>query len=165
VEEGAVKPIVPAFLLAASLASLPAASQGTPPAARDHSAANAVREAAGKDKRGLVERNMQLTEAEAKKFWPLYDQHQKELDSIVKRQNRAVLDYVNAGDSLNDATARRLAREVIEADTEEVRLRDKSLRKMLAAIPARKAVRYIQIENKLRSLNRFDVAETIPLVR
>jgi Spy/CpxP family protein refolding chaperone len=160
-----VKPLVSAALLAACLACLPAASQGTAPPARDHSAADAVREAARTDKRGLVERNMQLTEAEAKKFWPLYDQHQKELDRIVKRQNRAVLDYVNAADGLNDATARRLAREVVEADTEEVRLRDKSLRKMLTSLPARKAVRYIQIENKLRSLNRFDVAESIPLVR
>ena|SRR5688572_690689 len=158
-----MKAYIAAGLIAAGIA-LPLAGEAQPPA-RDHSAADAAREAVRTDKRGLVERNMELTPAEAKVFWPLYEQYQKDLDRIVKRQNRAVLDYVNAGGSLNDATARRIAREVIESDVEEVRLRERSLRKMIAALPARKAVRYIQIENKLRALNRFDVAETIPLVR
>ena len=157
-----MKGYIAAGLIAAALA-LPAAGQA--PAARDHSAADAAREAARTDKRGLVERNMDLTAAEAKAFWPLYDAYQKDLDRIVKRQNRAVLDYVNAGASLNDATAKRIAREVIESDVEEVKLRERSLKKVQAVLPARKAVRYIQIENKLRALNRFDVAESIPLVR
>ena len=146
------------------MAALPAAGQGTQ-APRDHAAADAVREAARVDKRGLVERNMELTGKEAKAFWPLYDEYQKDLDRIVKRQNRAVLDYVNATSNMTEENARRIAREVVAADVEEVRLREKSLRRFSSVLPAKKAVRYIQIENKLRALNRFDMAEKIPLVR
>ena len=102
---------------------------------------------------------------EAKKFWPLYDAYQADLDRIVKRQNRAVIDYVNAGEGINDANARRIANEVIAADAEEQRLRERTLKKLLAAIPARKAVRYVQIENKLRAFTRNDMAEQIPLVK
>jgi Spy/CpxP family protein refolding chaperone len=159
-----MKECVVAGLVALCMAAHPAAGQGTP-APRDHAAADAVREAARVDKRGLVERNMELTEKEAKAFWPLYDEYQKELDRIVKRQNRAVLDYVNGMSTMTEENARRIAREVVSADVEEVKLREKSLRKFSSVLPARKAVRYIQIENKLRSLNRFDMAEKIPLVR
>ena len=135
----------------------------TPPAAP--SKVDAARQAALTDKRGLVEKNMQLTPEEAKKFWPLYDAYQVELDKVVKRQNRAVIDYVNAGEGMTDGNAKRIANELVAADAEEHRLRERTAKKILAALPARKAVRYLQIENKLRAFTRNDMAEQIPLVK
>jgi hypothetical protein len=151
-----------AALLAASVAlgafaQSPAASSGPDMAA--------IKQAAATDKRGLVEKNMQLSPEEAAKFWPIYDEYQKDLDRIVKRQNSAVLDYVKSESNMNDATARRLAREVVTADGEEQKLREKTMRKMLAALPAKKAVRFMQIENKLRAFYRNDIAEQIPLIK
>jgi len=152
------------FVSCAALAAAGAAQAQTPPAPAP-SKVDAARQAALTDKRGLVERNMQLTPEEAKKFWPLYDAFQGELDKIVKRQNRAVIDYVNGEATMTDANAKRIAKEVIEADADEQKLREKTLKKMLSAIPARKAVRYFQIENKLRTFTRNDMAEQIPLVK
>ena len=143
----------------------PPAAAPAKPAAAAPSKVDAARQAALADKRGLVEKNLQLTPEEAKKFWPIYDAYQADLDKIVKRQNRAVIDYVNAGESINDANAKRIANEVVAADAEEQRLRERTLKKVLAAIPARKAVRYVQIENKLRTFTRNDMAEQIPLLK
>ena len=155
-----------AAILAAGLA-FDAAAQATapPPAASTPPSPDAVRQAATTDKRGLVEKNMQLTPEEAKKFWPVYDEYQRDLDRITQRFNRAVLDYVNTESSMTDANARRIAREVLAADGEEQKLRERTAKKMLAVLPPRKAVRFLQIENKLRTLNRYDIAERIPLVR
>jgi Spy/CpxP family protein refolding chaperone len=61
------------------------------------------------DKKGIVERAMKLTPEQAKKFWPLYDSFQQELEKPRREYSRAVIDYVSAGDALNDATAKRLA--------------------------------------------------------
>lgn len=151
------------LLLAAGLAlALPAVvvAQQPPPQTVD-----SVRQAIRADKRALVEKNMQLTPEEAKKFWPVYDEYQKELDKIVQKQNRAVLDYVNTEASMTDANAKRIAREFLAADAEEQKLRERTAKKMLGALPAKKAVRFLQIENKLRTLNRYDIAERIPLVK
>jgi hypothetical protein len=123
-----------------------------------------VRQAARTDKRALVEKNMKLSAEEAKRFWPIYEEHQRKLDGIAKRQNRVVLDYVAAEDSMTDANAKRLVKEMMEADADEMRLRERTAKAMLAALPAKKAARYLQIENKIRTLNRFDIAERIPLV-
>jgi len=139
------------------------APQAAPAAAP--SAVDAVREAARTDKRGLVEKNMQLTAEEAKKFWPLYDDYQRKLDRIMQRQNRAILDYINSEATMTDANAKRIAREILAADADEQKLRERQLRKLLGALPARKAVRYMQIENKIRAIDRFAVAERMPLVR
>ena len=37
------------------------------------------------DKKLVVATNMELTESEAKKFWPIYDEYQKELQKINRR--------------------------------------------------------------------------------
>jgi hypothetical protein len=160
-----MRPILGRAVLVAGFALVAAGiSQAqTPPAAP--SKVDAARQAALTDKRGLVERNMQLTPEEAKKFWPIYDAYQADLDKIVKRQNRAVIDYVNAGEAITDANAKRIVNEVVAADAEEQRLRERTLKRLVAAIPARKAVRYVQIENKLRAFTRSDMAEQIPLVK
>jgi Spy/CpxP family protein refolding chaperone len=65
------------------------------------------------DKRGLVEKSMNLTADEAKKFWPLYEKFQGELAGPQKEYTRAVLDYVGAEKSMTDANATRLAKQVL----------------------------------------------------
>ena len=136
-----------------------------PPPAAAPSPADTVRQASRVDKRGLVERNMQLTTGEAKVFWPVYDDYQKKLDRIVQRQNRAILDYVHGEAAMTNANAKRIAREILAADADEQKLRERMFRQLSSKIPARKAVRYLQIENKIRTIDRYDVAERMALVR
>ena len=145
----------------AAACSLAWAQPPTPPA----NTPDSVRQSARADKRGLVERNMNLTTEEARRFWPLYDAYQKDLDRIVQRQNRALLDYVNQESSMSDANAKRIAKELVAADVDEIKLRDKYLGRMLGVLPPKKAVRFLQVENKIRTLQRYDIAEQMPLVR
>jgi Spy/CpxP family protein refolding chaperone len=152
------------LVMAVALPALPQQAAAPPPAAAPASV-DEVRQALRTDKRGLVERNMHLTAEEAKKFWPIYDSYQQELDRVVQRENRLILDFINAEDSMTDANAKRIAREMLRAEDDEQSLRAKQLRRMLAVLPAKKAVRYLQIENKLRALQRYDIAERMTLVR
>ena len=154
-------------LLAACLAVLPALAQkpAAPPDRGSPAAVAAFRDAVKADKRAVVAKNMELTEAEAKKFWPLYDAYQKDLDKVLQRQNRAIVDYVNQASSMTDGNAKRIARELLDADAEEQRLRERQLKKLYAILPARKAIRYLQIENKIRTLNHYDMGAQIPLVQ
>jgi Spy/CpxP family protein refolding chaperone len=163
-------------LLAACLAAFPAVAQkaaSPAPAAApapapergSPAAVAAFRDAVKADKRAVVARNMELTEAEAKKFWPLYDAYQKDLDKVVQRQNRVIVEYVNQASAMTDTNAKRIARELLDADAEEQRLRERQLKKLYAIMPARKAIRYLQIENKIRTLSHFDMGAQIPLVQ
>ena len=161
-------------LLAACLAAFPAVAQKAPapasaPAAAPErgspAAVAAFRDAVKADKRAVVTKNMELTEAEAKKFWPLYDAYQKDLDKVLQRQNRVIVEYVNQASSMTDTNAKRIARELLDADAEEQRLRERQLKKLYAIMPARKAIRYLQIENKIRTLGHYDMGAQIPLVQ
>ena len=154
-----------AALLAACLAASAALAQAPAPEKGSAAAVDAVRQAAKDDRRGLVERNMQLSAPEATKFWPIYDAYVKDLEGITKRQNRAVLDYVNQESSMSDANANRLVNELLGADADENKLRKKTYDKVRGAIGARKAARFLQVENKIRTLNRFDTASQVSLVK
>ena len=118
------------------------------------------------DKKLLVASNMDLTDAEAKQFWPLYDSYQKELDGINKHLGQTIKDYAeafNKGNVPND-TAKKLLGEALSVEEQEVKLKRTYAEKLGKVLPATKVARYIQIENKIRSLIRFELAQQIPLV-
>jgi hypothetical protein len=119
------------------------------------------------DKKLVVAQNLQLTDAEATAFWPVYDAYQKDLQQINQRLTALVVAYANAynkGPVANE-TAKPLLNEAVAIDEAEVKLKSAFVPKILAALPATKAARYIQIENKIRAVVRYELAEGIPLVQ
>ena len=117
------------------------------------------------DRRGIVARSMDLTPEEKKKFWPLYEQFERELAVPQANLNRAVLDYIASEGTLTDANAKRITEQMLAAVRDEARLHDKHYRQLLKVLPARKATRYMQIENKMQAVVRYESAKAFPLVQ
>jgi Spy/CpxP family protein refolding chaperone len=117
------------------------------------------------DKKGIVAKSMNLTPDEAKKFWPLYDAFQRELDVPQREFTLAVLDYVRAENSLTDANAKRIAEQMLAARLKEAQLHQKHFKQLLKVLPARKAARYLQIESKMHAVAQYEAAKVIPLVQ
>jgi hypothetical protein len=120
------------------------------------------------DKKLLVAANMNLTDAEAKNFWPLYDGYQKELEQINQRLLTTIKGYADAynagkGEISNDQ-AKKLLVEALAVEGPEVTLRQSYVAKLGKVLPATKVVRYLQMENKIRALVKFELAAQIPLV-
>jgi len=118
------------------------------------------------DKKLVVAQNLMLTDAEAKAFWPVYDAYQTDLQQINQRVGAVVLAYANAynkGPVANDV-ARKLLDEALAVDEAEAKLKGSYVPKVLAALPATKAARYVQIESKIRAAIRYELAAGIPLV-
>ncbi len=118
------------------------------------------------DKKLVVAANMDLTEDEGKKFWPIYDAYQKDLQVINERLTKTILAYADAynKNSLTDAQAKKLMDDAIAIDEDEVKLRKSYAVKLGQALPAKKAARYLQLESKIRALLRYEMAAGIPLV-
>ena len=118
------------------------------------------------DKKLLVAGNMDLTDAEGKKFWPLYDAYQKELQKLNHRLGTTIKEYADAynkGPIPNDKS-KKLLNEVLSVDEAEVKLRRTYADKIGKVLSETKAARYIQIENKIRSILKAELAADIPLV-
>jgi hypothetical protein len=118
------------------------------------------------DKKLLIAENLGLTESEAIRFWPVYEEFQKELEAINHRLGGTIQSYAteyNAA-TLTDEKARALMSEALAVEEAELTLKRKYLERLSGVIPPMKAVRYLQMENKIRALVRFDLAASIPLV-
>jgi Spy/CpxP family protein refolding chaperone len=118
------------------------------------------------DKKLVVAENLKLTEAEGAAFWPVYDAYQKDLQGINQRLAAAIKAYADAYNKgpVTNETAKKLLDEALAIDEAEAKLKGASVPKVLAVLPATKAARYVQIENKIRAALRYELAAGIPLV-
>jgi hypothetical protein len=118
------------------------------------------------DKKVLVAVSMGLTESEAKGFWPVYNNYQKELSQINRRIRSLLESY--AGDynnrSLTNPKAQRLIDEFVSIEKAEADLKATFAPKLSKVLPAIKVARYLQIENKIRAIINFDIAAQVPLI-
>jgi hypothetical protein len=119
------------------------------------------------DKKLLVASNMELTESEAKNFWPIYDEYQKELRKINQRIVNVLEIYAAdfRSKSLTDDKAKKLIEEANAIEQAEVNLKSTFAPKLAKALPMVKVARYLQIENKIRAVIRYDIAQGVPLVK
>jgi hypothetical protein len=119
------------------------------------------------DKKLVVATNMELTESEAKGFWPVYDQYQKDLQKINKRIANVLETYAAdfRGKSLTDEKAKKLIEEAVAIEQAEANLKSTYAPKLSKTLPVKKVARYLQIENKIRAVVKYDLAQGVPLVQ
>ena len=125
-----------------------------------------LREKIKADKKLLVAQNMDLTESEAKGFWPIYDAYQKDLWKINHRIAHLWESYAAdlQGKSLTDAQAKKLIAESVAIEQAEAKLKSTYAPKLSKVLPPKKVARYLQIENKIRAVVKYDLATGVPLV-
>lgn len=119
------------------------------------------------DKKLVVATNMELTESEAKGFWPIYEQYQKDLQTINQHMANVLESYADdfRNKSLTDDKAKKLIDEALAIDQAEANLKSTYAPKLSKVLPVKKVVRYLQIENKIRAVVKYDIASGVPLVR
>ena len=118
------------------------------------------------DKKLVVAVNMDLTESEAKGFWPVYDAFQNDLEVLNKRAGVMINAYADAWNtkSMDNKKAKKLTSDWLAIQSDEVKLMQSYVPKLNKVLPATKVARYLQIENKIRTIVKYEAADAIPLV-
>jgi hypothetical protein len=117
------------------------------------------------DKKLVVAENMQLTEKEARAFWPVYGRYQNELFLLRTRTMNLIQDYADHYETMTDTMAKKLLDEMMAIETLRGRLAGTYLPKFRAVLSERKVARYYQIENKINAALYYELAARIPLVK
>ncbi len=124
-----------------------------------------IREKVRADKKLLVSTNMELTEAEAEKFWPIYDRYQVGLDRLVDRQLEIIQTFARNYESMSNPIAKQLLEDYLLLEDDRFALRQSYLPKFREVFSERKVARYYQIENKIQAIIDLDLAANVPLVQ
>jgi hypothetical protein len=154
-----------ALVFVAALAAAPLSAQTKPAADAPADNMQLLREKLKADKKLLVAANMNLTEAEAKKFWPVYEDYQKELNNLNDQIAMLLVGYAKEyrANTLTDAKASALIDRAIAIDEAELKGKRALVQKVRAVLPGLKAARYVQLENKIRALVKYEIAGEVPL--
>jgi hypothetical protein len=118
------------------------------------------------DKKLLVAANMDLTETEAKGFWPIYEEYQNDLATINGRMAKLIETYAAdyQAKTLTDEKAKPLITELVTIQHIDGALQESYAPKLSKVLPAKKVLRYLQIESKIRALLKYELAKNIPIV-
>ena len=113
----------------------------------------------------VIAKNVALTADQAAKFWTLFEKYQREQSAIVDAQFKGVQQYAEKYASLDDASALTLMKAHLERDQNMVTLRRRWLAEFQKILPAKLAVRVIQIDRRISLAHQVEISSQIPLVQ
>ena len=123
-----------------------------------------LRQEVGKDRRELVKANMLLTNSEAARFWPLYDEYRAEMNKIGDKRVKLITDFAASRDSMSEDEGLRLLKERIDVEKEKNDVRGDYVKKFNKELSARTTARFFQIDQKLDAAVEAALAAKIPLI-
>jgi hypothetical protein len=117
------------------------------------------------NKKQIIAANLTLTDAEATKFWPVYDQYAAEMTKIGDQKYALIREYAQTFGSLSDAQAQSLLDRSLALDEAISQLRIKYSPIVAKVLPGTKTATFFQIDRRLTGLIDLQISSQIPLVQ
>jgi hypothetical protein len=126
-----------------------------------------TREAMQKQKDDVIAADMKLTEEEGKAFWPLYREYQEAMRKLQDRSFKLLAEYAQEreNETFTDQKAKVLLDEYMAIEREDLGLKNLYLEKFNRRLPAKKVMRYFQLENKIAAMINYQTTQMIPLAK
>lgn len=123
-----------------------------------------LREKLRADKKLVVATALDLTESEARRFWPVYNAYQSDMVAHYDRVLQLIETYARAYRTMTDESATKLLTEFLALETNHVALMKSYVPRFKGVLPAKKVARLYQTENKVRAIVNYELARDIPLI-
>jgi hypothetical protein len=124
-----------------------------------------LREKLRADKKLVVATALQLTEPQGKAFWPVYNAYQSDMIKHYDRVEQLLDTFGRTYEGLTDEAASKLIKDYLTLMTEQAALLRSYAPRFLQVLPPRKVAQLYQIENKIRALVDYQLAQAIPLIK
>jgi hypothetical protein len=113
----------------------------------------------------ITEEMKTFTPEEAKRFWPIYDAYNTELEKFVDARLAVIKAYVDDYDTLTDAQATELLNRRFNIQKQRNALDDKYRKQFETALSPKRLVRFYQIEHQLQLLIELQASSSLPLAK
>jgi predicted transposase YdaD len=116
-------------------------------------------------KKQLIAANLNLTDAEATKFWPVYDQYSADLTKLGDQKYAIIKEYAQGYGNLTNDQALSLLNRSLALDEEIAQLRAKYVPIVNKVLPGTKTATFFQLDRRITALLDVQLASQIPLVQ
>ena len=155
-------PVIKANLLALVAALVVSASAGAAENVTD--AIEIVRATYKADRQAFLAETLQLTDSESAAFWPLYRSYRADMDKLGDGLVKLVLEYADVYPDVQEKRAKGMLKEYTALEQKLASKRAWYLKRAGKVLPAAKALRWAQLENRMDLVLRLQLAGTVPLV-
>ncbi len=116
-------------------------------------------------KKQLVAANLKLTDTEATKFWPIYDQYTAELIAINDKKFALVQSYADNWGKMTNEQSLSFIRQWLDTDILVAQLRQKYVPIVSQVLDGRKSATFFQLDRRMTMMIDLQVSSQMPLVQ
>jgi hypothetical protein len=116
-------------------------------------------------KKQTIAANLQLSDADATKFWPVYDQYVAELTKINDEKYAVIKEYADAWGNMQDDQALSLINRALAVEERVAQLRIKYVPIFSKVVSGSKVATFFQIERRVQALVDLQLSAQLPLVQ
>lgn len=118
----------------------------------------------GKDKKELVRLGMALSATDSVKFWPVYNQYEKERQKIGRERILILDDYAANYFGITNAKADELIQRIFKNDAALTKLQQTYYTKVKTALNAKEAAKFLHIESYINNTIRSELQGALPVI-
>jgi hypothetical protein len=116
-------------------------------------------------KKQIIAQNMTFTDAQAEKFWPVYDSYTQELMKLNDTRWALIKQYADSYNTMTDVQANSLLKQQIALDKSYLQLRESWIPKFEKVISPKQTALFFQLDRRVGLLVDLQLASSIPLVK
>ena len=126
---------------------------------------NLLRKDIRSQRKQLIAANLNLTDQEATKFWPVYDQYVSELIAINDRKFGVIQEYADNYGKLTNEQSLSFVRRWLDADVEVAQLRQKYVPIVSKVLDGKKSATFFQLDRRIAMMIELQLSSQMPLVQ
>lgn len=116
-------------------------------------------------KKQMVAANLKLTDEEATKFWPVYDQYTADLVKVNNEKYALIKEYADTWGTMTDAQALSLTNRALAVEKNVADLRIRYVPIFSTVVPGKKVATFYQIERRIQAVIDLQLSSQLPLVQ
>jgi Spy/CpxP family protein refolding chaperone len=116
-------------------------------------------------KKQIIAENMKLTDAQAEKFWPVYDAYTQETTKLGDARFALIKEYANSYENMTDGQADSLVKKMATLDEQTATLRAQWIPKFREVLTGKQTALFFQLDRRITLLIDVQFAANIPIVK
>ena len=117
------------------------------------------------DRQAIVAATLDLEETDSAAFWPLYKAYRDEMGKPADRGWKFLIELADKMNALSNDDATKLMDEWFSIEKQMLDIKTKHAKLMSKKVPPALVAQFFQIDNKIDTLLRLDLAANVPLVK
>ena len=126
---------------------------------------NLLRKDLRSKRKQLIAANLELTDTEAAKFWPVYDQYMTELIALNDKKFAVIQDYADNWGKLTNEQSLTFIQQWTDMDIAAMQLRQKYVPIVSKVLDGKKTATFMQLDRRITMMIELQVASQMPLVQ